>query len=721
VRPAIRRVGGLPTRCYTAPFRTGAGAPPGPEVGIEYLHPASTRRVQYLLERPIVPRTSRPTPGIPCEARPSVSLPRAAPDAQGIALSPAGRRPSAGATTPTSPVTPSPVFHEEDRRAIESIKLRAPIEEVVRERVPALRKRGALWEACCPFHDEKTPSFKVDPRRGTWRCFGACGTGGDQFAFLQRVDNLGFREVLEILAARTGVELPKRRGAEARAEREQADEPLYKALEFAQRFFVAQLAGGEGRASAEYLARRGLSAATAQAFGAGHAPAAGQALVGAAREAGLTQGDLEAAGLARTNDSGRSYDFFRGRLTIPIRDVQGRVVGFGARRLVDDDAAGPKYVNTSETRLFHKGRLVYALDRAQPVVRKLGHIVLMEGYTDVMAAHQAGLTQCVAVLGTATTEEHAGLIRKSGARRITLLFDGDEAGRKAAWKALSGLVHLDTAIDVVSLEGGEDPCDLLVREGAAPLLGRFELATDWFQFVCGGLDGLRGAELARAVDPVLELIALVKRPVQRESLVQDLARRIGISVGALREQWRMAHGGRPARPDAHVGTNAPSAARPGATASAADLRAHEDLLGALLLDASLIPLARPERELVLDPELALIFDALLTLYADESATPDEQGVLALLGEHPARDRVVPLADRAREAESPRELLEGQLRFLAQRRFAEEVRTLELRLAEQERLAAGASGEAARAAHELAEQLTRRLTETLRQRGQLATT
>lgn len=600
-----------------------------------------------------------------------------------------------------------PVHSEEFRRDIESIKLRAPIEEVVRERVPGLKKAGALWVACCPFHQEKTPSFKVDPRKGTWHCFGACSAGGDQFSFLMRLDNLEFRDALEILAARTGVELSRRRPISP-AEKD-ADAASFAALAFAERFYARGLTTSEGRAALEYVRGRGLSPATIDVFGLGYAPANGQALLQAARAEGLALAELEATGLVRTNESGRSYDFFRGRLMIPIRDVNARAVGFGARRLDDDEPDSPKYVNTAETRFFHKGRLVYALDRARENVRRGGHIVLMEGYTDVMAAHQVGLSQCVAVLGTATTEDHAAAIRKSGARRITLLFDGDAAGRKAAWKALNGLLHLDARIDVVVLPGGEDPCDVLVRDGAAPLVAQLELAQEWFDFVCQGLDGLRGVELSRAVDNVLELLVRVPRPVQRESLVGELSARIGISVSALREQWRASHGRASARPSAPRPTDGPATATPeGAPADPRVVRAFEDLIGALLLDASLVPLARAERAACEDGELARIFDALLALYADENATIDESSVLAALGDDPARQRIVPLAERARSAESARQLLEGQLRFLETRRVELERSAHVARLREQEQLAACESGDAARAAHDLALEAAQRL-------------
>lgn len=604
---------------------------------------------------------------------------------------------------------------EDSRRAIETIKLRVPIEEVVRERVPGLKKAGSLWKACCPFHDEKTPSFTVDPRRGTWHCFGACSTGGDQFTFLERMDNLPFREVLEILAARAGVELPARSGAaEARREKD-ADEPILAALELAARFYASQRSTAEGRAAAEYMRRRGLTQVTVDTFGVGYAPASGQALVQHARAQGVAIDVLEAAGLARTNERG-PYDFFRGRLMIPIRDLPqrdqpGRVLGFGARRLSDDDPDAPKYVNTPETRVFHKGRVVYALDRALPVVRRSGHIVLMEGYTDVMAAHQVGLAQCVAVLGTATTEDHAALIQRSGARRVTLLFDGDAAGRKAAWKALSGLVHLDLKIDVVALTGGDDPCDVLVREGAAPLVAGFELATDWFAFALQGLADLRGIELSRAVEPLLELVERVARPVQRESLYNELSRELRISVAALREESKRLRGGArerraPAAPQPALA--APAAANPPADAQL--VRVFEELVGALILDASLVPLVRTERDACPDPELARIFDAVLELYADENAVPDEASVLNLLAEDPARRRVVPLAESARLAETPRVQLDGALARLKRVRLQRRGLELAARLREAERVAASADGEAAREADEHARELSRSATE-----------
>ena len=288
----------------------------------------------------------------------------------------------------------------EFRRVLEDIKLRAPIEEIVGERVPLVQKGRVFW-ACCPFHDEKTGSFKVDPERGTWYCFGACRKGGDVISFLQESDGVTFMDALEILASRVGVTLPRRRPRRT----VEGDKGL-AALAFADQWYQRQLSGPAGREARGYLERRGITRSAIEAFGLGFAPT-GRAFLDAAHAEGIRFEDLESTGLARRGEDGSVYSFFRGRLMIPIRDLSSQTVAFGARRLSEGEHAGPKYVNTPETTYFHKGRLVYALDRAIESVRRAGHLVLVEGYTDVIAAHQAGVPFVAAVLGTATTSDHA--------------------------------------------------------------------------------------------------------------------------------------------------------------------------------------------------------------------------------------------------------------------------------------------------------------------------
>ena len=572
------------------------------------------------------------------------------------------------------------------KRAIEAIKLRAPIEDVVRERVPDLKRSGQRYWACCPFHDESTPSFSVEPRLGLWYCFGACSSGGDQIDFLQRCDHLSFMEAVEILAARTGVELP--RGREGRQKRD--SDAGFEALAAAERLFVETLRSREGAAARAYLDARGLSDNTVRAFSLGFAPADGRALVALARHGeGFGPADLEATGLVRRDDSGRAYGFFRGRLTIPIRDLRGRTVGFGARRLADGETAGPKYVNTSDTAYFHKGRLIYGLDRALETVRRGGHLVLVEGYTDVMAAHQAGLAQVVAVLGTSTTEEHAALVRRAGARRVTLVFDGDDAGRAAAWKALHGLLPLEVELDVVRLEGGVDPCELLVgTDGAGPFQARLDHATDWFEFVLSSLDGLSRGALARGVDRVLELCTRVAKPVHRETLIARLAGHLALPLESVREQWRSLPERRRAAQRAREAP-APAVAAEPALEPALDpavRRALRGVVGAVLLDPSLAALVRtlacPE------PRLAAVLGAVFDLLDRDEERIDPASVMDALGEHPARAEVAGLIAYAGAAEDPKELLEGEIAFLRRHRLEREKRGLLMQIGAIERSSAG---------------------------------
>ena len=568
----------------------------------------------------------------------------------------------------------------------------------MREHVPSLRKSGALWVACCPFHEEKTPSFKVDPRRGSWHCFGACAEGGDQISFVERITGVQFLEALEILAARTGVELPRKGRRDERRE----DDPTWGVLAAAVGYYREVLKSDEGRLAREYLRQRGLSEETTMAFGLGWAPAAGQALVEYARRERLAWEPLAGCGLVRKNDRGRPYDFFRGRLMIPIRDVEGRTVGFGGRRLGDDEG-GPKYVNTAETPLFKKGRLVYGLDLALAEARRERHLILVEGYTDVMAAHQVGVQRVAAVLGTSTTEDHAARIRRCGAKRISLVFDGDEAGHRAARRALAGLLPLETGIEVVTLPSGQDPCDLLLGEGSEAFLERVDSGQEWFEFLLAGLDRLSGAELSEEVDAVMELLARLPRPVHRQSLLAELSHRIGMSVESLREQWRTSVAGRRrkrpvAAPDPNRGELSPEPLPSPRRADPGLLRAFSEVLGAVLLDNSLVPLLRPVASHCEDEDLRRILEIVLELYEDEEAVIDVGTVLTALADHPARSHVAGLAENASRAASPKELLEGGLEYvrlhLRRGREAElRARVLEL----EELISDPAAGEAAQTA------------------------
>jgi DNA primase len=603
------------------------------------------------------------------------------------------------------------------RRVLEDIKLRAPIEEIVGERVN-LVQRGRLYWGCCPFHDEKTPSFKIDPEQGNWYCFGACRKGGDVLSFLQQADGVTFMDAVEILAARVGVALPKRR-----AERSGpgANDGGLAALAFADEWFRRQLAGPGGREAREYLVRRRISEDAVQAFGLGYAPT-GRGLLDAAAAAKVALADLERAGLVRRGEDGGHYSFFRGRLVIPIRDLAGHTVAFGARRLVDGDAAGPKYINSAESDYFHKGRIVYALDRAIDAVRRASHLVLCEGYTDVIAAHQAGVPIVCAVLGTATTGDHAELLRRAGARRISLVFDGDEAGRQAAYRGLEGLLGLDADLEVVVLPGGQDPADVLsARDGAAAFRAHLDAGLAWIDFVAQGLIGLAGRELSRESDRALGLVLRLKRPVERESALRQLATKSGLPLETLREQLatlprrraatRRSHGpadGRQRFGDLHGGDQDGSepisdeshrsesgqravlenraeienrAANENSVAALDPrvIRAYEGVVGATLVDPTLCPRVRDWAARCPVPELARILVALLALWDDDSldeAQPiDTNAVMNALGADPARQFVIGLAEHARNSDGPAVLLEGEIRFLERSQRESELRRL----------------------------------------------
>lgn len=582
-------------------------------------------------------------------------------------------------------------MNDDLRRSIDDIKLRTPIEDVVRERVPSLRKRGRLWEACCPFHEEKTPSFKVDPARGTWHCFGACATGGDAIRFVERSQNVEFIEALRYLAARCGVTLPERKTERDRVEDVERDR-IYGALARASEFYRRALHTPQGAPALEYLRSRGLTTATIDAFGVGYAPAGGEVLSSRALAAGVGEEWLVRAGLSRRDDRGRVYDFFRDRLMIPIRDLKGRVVGFGGRRLSDADPRNPKYVNTSETEVFHKGRLIYALDFALDHVRRRGHLMLVEGYTDVMAAHQVGLRTVVAVLGTATTDEHAGLVRKSGARRVSLVFDGDEAGRKATYKALTGLLSLDVTIDVVRIPGDEDPCDLLVREGQAPLEGLLEHATPWFDFVVAGLIELPPTQRARAIDTALELVTRLPRALDRDAHLSLLAERLGFPLDGVRLQYetlptriRERQRQRATAPMTASGTASgasvtPEAALPRSRDDELVRVAFGELAGVAMLDARYACELAPLVELCPDADEHALIDAIVRLAPEVPAiggTQDRaaaeaagiefpiQALMTELAEHPAGHLVMPLLAHAERAER-RDTLFAEARAFVQR-------------------------------------------------------
>ena len=425
---------------------------------------------------------------------------------------------------------------------IEDVKARLDIVETVGSYVPNLKRSGRTWKANCPFHNERTPSFIVDPSRGSWHCFGSCSTGGDVIEFVRRIEGLDFREALGRCAERAGVELrpPTRREVEQREEHER----LLEANEAATLFYQAQLAGAPGAEARAYAERRGLDAATRREWQLGYAPDEWNALTGHLSARGFRDPELVAAGLAIEGDRGL-YDRFRGRLIFPTRDVRGRMIGFGGRAL----GAGqePKYLNTPRTPLFDKSGTLYGLDRGGIEARRQDRLIVVEGYMDVIACHQAGIGNVAASMGTAITEPQMQLIKRF-TPNVVLALDADNAGSEATIRAVevaSGAADQDTVatidwrglvsyqnvlqadIRIAALPEGEDP-DSLVRSDPARLRALIDearpVADHLFEAIAerGDLDDPRAR--SRAVEAIAPMVAAMADPIVRAEYVQRLAR-----------------------------------------------------------------------------------------------------------------------------------------------------------------------------------------------------
>jgi DNA primase len=356
---------------------------------------------------------------------------------------------------------------------LEEILRRTDLVQLVGRRVKLTRKGRVFW-GCCPFHKEKSPSFKVENERRTYKCFG-CGAGGDAFKWLTETEGLTFREAIERLAGEAGVELPQW-SADDEA-REAQRKSLYDVVELACAFFEGQLGTSRGAAARTYLTSRGLDEATARTFRLGYAPDSQNALIQHLLAKSVPMDDMVAAGLARPGEDGRPpRDFFYNRLIFPIADARGKVVAFGARAL--EAEARPKYLNTGETPLFSKGHLLYNFASARAAAVKAGTIVVAEGYLDVIALVRAGIEAAVAPLGTALTENQLALLWRTTPEPV-LAFDGDPAGQKAALRAAHlALPHLapGQSLRFAFLPPGEDPDSLVRAQGAAGMKKVLEAA-----------------------------------------------------------------------------------------------------------------------------------------------------------------------------------------------------------------------------------------------------
>jgi len=434
----------------------------------------------------------------------------------------------------------------------------SPIADVVGEHVTLKSAGGGSLKGLCPFHDERSPSFNVTPARGFWHCFG-CGEGGDVISFVQRIDQLSFTEAVERLASRANYELHYEQGGSAPKAQQGQRARLVEAHKLAAQFFAEHLAGAEAVIGRRFLDERGFDAASASHFGVGYAPNGWEHLVKHLRAKGFSDDELATGGLASRGQRG-VIDRFRGRLVWPIRDVTGDIVGFGARKLRDDDD-GPKYLNTPETPLYKKSQVLYGIDLAKRDIAKARQAVVVEGYTDVMACHLAGVTTAVATCGTAFGDDHVRMLRRllldtaEYAGEVVFTFDGDAAGQKAALRAFESDQKFVTHTFVAISPDNMDPCELRIAKGDAAVRDLVARRQPLFEFairsVLAGFDLEIPEGRVAALERTTPLVARIKDG----SLRDEYARRLAGWVGAPDELAVLDRVRRIAAPSPNRGAN----------------------------------------------------------------------------------------------------------------------------------------------------------------------
>jgi DNA primase len=374
------------------------------------------------------------------------------------------------------------------RSDIDEVRSRTNIADIVGDYVSLKNAGSGSMKGLCPFHEERSPSFHVRPQVGFYHCFG-CGEGGDVFTFLQKMDHVSFSEAVERMAARIGFELHYEDGGAATDHGNRAR--ILSANQAAAEFFAAQLKTPEAEPGRKFLGERGFDLSAAERFGVGFAPRG--ALLGKhLKTLGFTEDELVTAGLLGRGDRGDVYDRFRGRLVWPIRDVTGSTLGFGARKLLDDDN-GPKYLNTPETPVYHKSQVLYGLDLSKRDIARGRQVVVVEGYTDVMACHLAGVTTAVATCGTAFGVDHIKIVRRvigdvdnadtTGTGEVIFTFDPDEAGQKAASRAFAEEQRFAAQTFVAVADDGLDPCDLRLNRGDDAVRRLIKTRKPMFEFM----------------------------------------------------------------------------------------------------------------------------------------------------------------------------------------------------------------------------------------------
>lgn len=400
----------------------------------------------------------------------------------------------------------------------------------------ALEKRGKHMLGLCPFHNEKTPSFTVTPEKQLFYCFG-CGASGNVFNFIMRMENLTFPEAVRLLARQTGVAIPEtgRGGAESRLR-----DKLHELNGLAARFYADRLWNSPaGKKAADYLLERGIHRETGELFSLGYAPPGWQNLLNHARQKGVPEDLLHRAGLVSPRKGGGFYDRFRDRLIFPIFDASGKVAGFGGRAMEEGDGSIPKYLNSPETPVFEKGTFLYGLHLAREQIRSRKEVIVVEGYTDVITAFQAGIKNTVASLGTALTQAQGRLMR-SQAEKVIIAYDADSAGESATWRGLKILQDSGCLVEVAELPEGSDPDGLIRQRGGAcfeeTIARARPLAEYRLEVLKRDLDPASEESRQRFLEGVLLMLQDISNLVERDIYLKRAAEELSVSEGALRRE-----------------------------------------------------------------------------------------------------------------------------------------------------------------------------------------
>jgi DNA primase len=413
--------------------------------------------------------------------------------------------------------------------SLDRVKQAADIVEVISAHTD-LRRAGARYTGLCPFHDERTPSFSVDAQEKLYHCFG-CGVGGDVIKFVEEKDGLGFAEAVELLADRYGVEIEREREDPRAEARRQQRRRLEQLLERVAAYYSSYLwEAPEAAKAREYLAERGLSEQALREFGVGYAPSAWDKILVRGQQAGFSVAELHGVGLVQRGREGKEYDRFRSRIMFPIRDRRGRALGFGGRAMRSDQ--GAKYVNTAETDFFHKSQLLYGVDKAKAAIAKANRAVVVEGYTDVLALHQAGVEETVAVMGTAITGEQVATL--SGmVEEVVLALDADSAGQEAMLRAQRVASGRKMRLRVAKMPAGEDPAEMMAEPGGperfrALIDAAVELNAFQVGLVIDRTDVASPLARDRALDEVAPVLAAMGETASRDDLVRQVAERLDL-------------------------------------------------------------------------------------------------------------------------------------------------------------------------------------------------